>query len=229
MTELPPIEVFDSPAAAADAAAGAILDGLVHAISERGHGNLAVTGGSSPGPVYDRLADAALAWPTVNLTLTDERWVDPASEQSNERLVRRRLLCGPAGQARFVPLKSDGADIDAAAWSADLAVSALIPFDVALLGMGEDGHVCSLFPGSPILADGLDPASARLVLAAPPGVPAPPQPRLTLTLAALASARLILILTTGAAKRAVLEGAPDKPVHHLIAAARGEVRLLWSA
>ncbi len=229
MTELPPIEAFAGPDAAADAAADAILHALTHAIAERGHGNLVVTGGSTPGPVYDRLANAPLAWPTVRITLSDERWVDPASPESNEKLVRERLLSGAAGQATFTALKADGADIDAAAWSADLAVAELSPFDVVLLGMGADGHICSLFPGNPMLADGLDPASARLVLAAPPGDPAPSQPRLTLTLAALASARLILVLATGAAKRAVLEGPPDKPVHHMIAAARGEVRLLWSA
>ncbi len=73
--------------------------------------------------------------------------------------------------------------------------------------MGEDGHVASLFPGSPILEDGLDPDGARLVLAAPPGEPAPPQARISLTLAALLRSRLIVVLTTGAAKRRTLEEA----------------------
>jgi 6-phosphogluconolactonase len=96
--------------------------------------------------------------------------------------------------------------------------------------MGEDGHICSLFPGNPVLEQGLDPAGARLVLHAPAGEPAPAQDRVTLTLPALIHAGLILILTSGQSKRAILERDGDEPVHHLIrAAARGDLRLLWSA
>jgi 6-phosphogluconolactonase len=229
MSERPALEVFDSAQAAAGAAAEAILARLDPALTDHGAASLAVTGGSSPGPVYDLLKDADLDWAHVGVTLSDERWVDPASADSNERLVRERLLAGAAGAARFVPLKSPGDDAEHGAWAADLAVAPLVPFDALLLGMGEDGHVASLFPGNPVLEQGLDPAAARLVLHAPAGAPAPAQDRVSLTLAAMASAKLIIILTRGAAKRAILERDGDEPVHHLIRAARGQVRLLWSA
>lgn len=229
MTDTAELEVFGSAEAAAEAATIAIVQALRAALLDRGAASLGVTGGSSPGPVYDRLKDADLDWRHIGITLSDERWVEETSPDSNAGLVRRRLLTGAASAARFVSLKGDAVDPEHGAWAAELGIAGLIPFDALLLGMGEDGHVASLFPGNPVLAQGLDPAAARLVLHAPAGSPAPAQDRVSLTLSAMASAKLILILISGAAKRAVLEGRGDQPVHHLIRAARGEVRLLWSA
>lgn len=226
MTDL---EIFDTPEAAARAAAEAIGEALVHAIAERGHANLCVTGGTSPGPVYDALQAAPLvSWVPVRITLSDERWVDPASPESNEKLVRDRLLQGPIAAATFIPLKSE-ADLDHGAWTADLKVSEIVPFDAVLLGMGEDGHFASLFPGHPVLEEGLSDASSRLVLPVEAMDPAPAQPRATLTLHALASAGLILVLMRGEAKKAVLEGPPDKPIHALLNSTRVKMRLLWSS
>lgn len=230
MTDLPAVEVFDRADEAADAACAAIVERLRAALIERGLAHLCVTGGSTPGPVYDRLKDADIDWSHVAITLSDERWVDTGSPDSNARLVRERLLQGRAAAARFVCLKGEETDPVHGAWVADLKVAPLEPFDAVLLGMGEDGHICSLFPGNPVLDEGLNPAGARLVLHAPAGAPAPPQDRVTLTLAALIHAGLILILTSGQPKRAILERNGDEPVHHLIrATARGDIRLLWSA
>ena len=230
MTDLPAVEVFDSADAAAQAACDAIAQRLRAALIDRGKAHLCVTGGSSPGPVYDRLKDVDLDWSHVSITLSDERWVDPSSPDSNARLVRERLLQGRAAAAKFVCLKGQETDPVHGAWVADLKVAPLEPFDAVLLGMGADGHICSLFPGNPVLEQGLDPAGARLVLHTPPGEPAPAQDRVTLTLPALIYAGLILILTSGQPKRSILERDGDEPVHHLIrAAARGDIRLLWSA
>lgn len=230
MTDRPPVEVFDSADAAAEAASAAIAERLRTAIIDRGVAHLCVTGGSSPGPVYDRLKDVDLDWGRVSITLSDERWVDTASPDSNARLVRERLLQGRAAAAAFVCLKGEETDPVHGAWAADLKVAPLEPFDAVLLGMGSDGHICSLFPGNPVLEQGLDPAGARLVLHTPAREPAPAQDRVTLTLPALIYAGLILILTNGRPKRAILERDGDEPVHHLIrAAARGDLRLLWSA
>lgn len=230
MTDLPAVEVFASADAAADAACAAIVQRLQSALIERGAAHLCVTGGSTPGPVYDRLKDADLDWSRVAITLSDERWVDANSPDSNARLVRERLLQGRAAAARFVCLKGEETDPVHGAWVADLKVAPLEPFDAVLLGMGADGHICSLFPGNPVLEQGLDPAGARLVLHAPTGEPAPAQDRVTLTLPALIHAGLILILTSGQSKHAILERDGDEPVHHLIrATARGDLRLLWSA
>lgn len=230
MTERPPVEVFASPKAAATAAAVAILKHLQTALVERGEARLCVTGGTSPGPVYDILCDLELDWQHVSITLSDERCVPETSDWSNARLVRERLLTGKAAVARFIPLRGDGEDQEHDAWTADLAIAPLVPFDAVLLGMGEDGHIASLFPGNPVLDQGLDPAGSRLVLSVPAGDPLPAQDRITLTLPALIYAPLILILCRGEAKRALLERDGDEPVHRLIRAAnRGEVRLLWTA
>jgi 6-phosphogluconolactonase len=230
MTELPPVEAFETAEAAAEAACAAIAERLRAAIVDRGAAHLCVTGGSSPGAVYDRLKDLDLDWSHVSVTLSDERWVDENSPDSNARLVRDRLLQGRAAAATFVNLKGDETDPVHGAWVADLKVAPLEPFDAVLLGMGEDGHICSLFPGNPVLEQGLNPAGARLVLHTPAAEPAPPQDRVTLTLPALIYAGLILVLTSGEKKRAILERDGDEPVHHLIrATARGDLRLLWSA
>jgi 6-phosphogluconolactonase len=230
MTERPPVEVFDSVEGAATAAAVAVAKQLQAALIARGEARLCVTGGTSPGPVYDRLKDLDLDWRHVVITLSDERCVPETSDWSNARLVRERLLTGRAAAARFIPLRGEGDDPEHDAWTADLAIAPLVPFDAVLLGMGEDGHIASLFPGNPVLDQGLDPAGARLVLYAPAGDPLPAQDRISLTLPALIHAELILILVKGEAKRAILERDGDEPVHHLIRAAnRGEVRLLWTA
>jgi 6-phosphogluconolactonase len=222
------IETFADSASLADAAAAAVCDGLRHAIAVRGRASLIATGGRSPGPVYDRLCDAELDWARVVVSLSDDRFVGPAAPQSNERLVRERLLIGRAAAARFQPLWSDLPTPDACADLAEPAIAGLAPFDVVLLGMGEDGHVASLIPGSPVLAAGMDLAGGRFVLGVPAGTGSPPLARITLTLPALAGARMSLVLIAGATKHRVVEMEQGLPVHALLEHAKGRVRVLWT-
>ncbi len=102
-----PIEDFPTRDDLADAAALAVVE----ALAASGPRTLVAAGGSTPGPVYDRLARQDLAWDQVTVTLTDERWVDPGSDQSNEGLIRRRLMVEKAADARFLPLKGAGATL----------------------------------------------------------------------------------------------------------------------
>src|SRR5690606_15928511 len=150
------IEVFPNGEAAAQAAAAAIASALAGGLQARGKAGFVATGGRSPGPVYDLLRDADLDWSRVSVTLSDERFVAPSSPDSNERLVRERLLAGRAVRAAFVPLWSKAPTPAACALAAEPRVAAIAPFDAVLLGMGDDGHFASLFPGSPALAEGLD-------------------------------------------------------------------------
>ena len=228
------IETFDDEGSLAEAAAGAVTWALQAGLDRDGGASLAATGGRSPGAIYDRLTLAPLDWRAVRVTLTDERWVDPSSPDSNERLVRERLLRGRAAEAVFHSLHGRESSIDEAALHASALLHALPPFDVVMLGMGEDGHVASLFPGSPALALGLDPA-APACIAVPAGEGrAPLQSRLSLTIRPLATAGLVLVLTSGAAKRAVLEkalagGDPrELPVRAVLQSAPF-VRILWTA
>lgn len=210
------VNLKSDAAALAEQAAERTIELLRSAIEARGEATLVATGGSTPGPVYDRLAAADLDWSRVTVTLSDERWVDPASADSNERLVRERLLTGHASRARFVPLKGLGTPEEDAA-AASLVLAGLPrPFDVVLLGMGDDGHIASLFPGSAVLPHGLHPSDGELVIAVPAGAGrAPAQPRLSLTLPALKSAGRVLLLFTGRRKFDVLEAALQRPDPHL--------------
>lgn len=219
------IEAFPDQDAAAQAAAAAIENRLTQAIATRGQAAFVGTGGRSPGPVYDRLSRAPLDWSRVTVTLSDDRCVPQSDPASNARLVRERLLIDAAATATFAPLwTGEMAD--------DAAIRALLPFDVVLLGMGEDGHIASLIPGDPGLDAAMDPAGKRLLAAVPAGLGSPPLPRVTLTLAALLAAREILVLISGEAKRDVVTRAAagaDYPVAPLLLQPIVPVRILWSS
>jgi 6-phosphogluconolactonase len=214
-------EVFPGSAELADAAADAIEAALQGALDARGHACLVATGGRMPGPVYDRLSQADLDWAKVAVTLSDERQVDADSPNSNARLLRDRLFVGRAARARFLPLTD----------YAEPALQKLLPFDAVMLGMGEDGHIASLIPGSPVLAEGMDPDGARLTAESPMGFGSPPVARITLTLAALLQSRAIFLLIAGEAKRQVIaeaEAGADYPVRAILKQDRAPVRILWT-
>lgn len=213
------IERFADDDALADAAALAIADALRRDLSAHGRASLVATGGRSPGPVFDRLAATDLDWPHVAVTLSDERCVAPDDPACNARPVRARLLTGRAAAARFLPL-----------WPAPEpgVLADLRPFSAVMLGMGEDGHVASLIPGDPELADAM--ATPEALRSVPAGLGSPPVARVTLTLSALLDARAIFILTSGEAKLRVLERAlagEDLPVRRLLSQSDVPVRIFW--
>jgi 6-phosphogluconolactonase len=219
---------FESWAALVEAAAEALSRALAEAVAERGGATLALAGGTTPSDIYRSLSGQALDWSRVAVTLTDERWVDAESADSNARLVGETLLQGAAASARFVPLKAAHAlNSESAARTASAVLDELRPLDAVLLGMGADGHFASLFPGSPALERGLDPA-APAVIAVPAGTPAPVQPRLSLTLPALADAGLLLLAIRGDEKLEVFESAEAEglPIAALVRAA--PVQVYWA-
>jgi 6-phosphogluconolactonase len=228
MNSRPEIEAYGTAEEAAMAAAEAIADWLHAGLSENDRASFIGTGGSSPGPVYDLLATLPLPWAQISVTLSDERWVPSTSPDSNARQLRERLLTGEAASARFIPLWSDTPTAEDAAEAAEMALEDLFPADVILLGMGEDGHVASLFPGSPVLEEGLDPFGGSLVIAVPTGDPAPTVERISLTLYALKQSFLTVVLIRGEAKRRIIEERDGLPIHALFSASDMPVRVIWS-
>lgn len=199
---------FDSAEALVAALSDHIATTLEQAIAERGTASLLVSGGSTPAPLYRALARRPLAWSRVHIGLVDERWVDAEHPDSNEALVRRTLLTGPAAAATWVPMKTPAPDAEAGQAGAEAALRAVArPFDLVLLGMGLDGHTASLFPQSPQLARALDRRRRPLTVAIDPVTA--PHARLSLSLRGLLDARQIVLLLTGDAKWQVYRRALD--------------------
>lgn len=206
----------------ADRMASDLADGL----RRRDRAALAVPGGTSPGPVFDTLRGVALEWDRVDVVLTDERWVPEDDPRSNTRLVRERLLRDNAAAAHLVPIHADTPTPEEAIPMLEGAVRAMLPLDCLLLGMGEDMHTASLFPGGDKLDLALSPTAPALVAMRAPGAE---EPRVTLTLPVLKSAFASHLLILGEAKRAALERAQGMlPEEAPIAALLGDLVVHWA-
>ena len=197
---------YDSVGELADAVAGDVGFIIDSAVDARGTSLIAVPGGSTGPAVFGKLVAQNLPWKKVTIIPTDDRLVPMDDERSNVRAIAKAFL--PAG-ARVIPIAADIADYRLAGNSADARLQDLPwPPDLVWLGMGKDGHTASIFAG-PDLQDALDaPKARRAVGVMPDPLPAEaPVPRVTLTRAAILSARTVTITITGDEKRALLEQA----------------------
>ena len=168
-----------------------------------GRASLAVPGGTTPGPIFDTLSAVELDWARVDVMLTDERWVPETSERSNTRLLRQRLLTGPAAAARLVPLYASADAPEERLAELAAGVAQVLPLSVVLLGMGADMHTASIFPGADRLHDALHGADVLVPMRAPGA----PEPRVTLSARVLREAIRRHVVITGRAKRDALEAA----------------------
>ena len=197
---------YDSLDELADAVAGDVGFIVESAVDARNASLIAVPGGRTGPAVCSRLAAQKLPWKKVVVIPTDDRLAPIDSDVSNVREIARAFL--PTG-ARVIPIATDIADYRLAGNSADARLQDLPwPPDLVWLGMGEDGHTASIFPG-PDFQEALDaPKARRAIGVMPEPLPAKaPVPRVTLTRAAILSARTVTITITGDKKRAVLEQA----------------------
>ena len=170
MSDAPMIETFATVDAWAEAIAARLSETLGAAVRDKGSAVFAGPGGTTPAPVYRRLAATDLDWARIAVTLVDERYVPETSPESNARLIRDVLLQDKAAAARFIPLYTPEVTVDRAAIvAAHALVDAGGRFDAVLLGMGEDGHICSMFPHSPTLKTLLTPDLPPAVYGVPPG------------------------------------------------------------
>jgi 6-phosphogluconolactonase len=179
---------------------------LAGALARRAAASLVVSGGRTPAAMFAQLAQQPLEWARVQVTLADERWVEAEDPASNETLVRTSLLREHASSAQLIGMKNDAPTPAAGAAAAWRSIDAMAqPFDVVILGMGDDGHTASLFPGSAGLTAALDAAAPPACVAMQPlGAP---HARLSLNLAALLRARRICIQISGAQKWQVYQRA----------------------
>ena len=223
---------YESVDELADAVAGDIGFIIESAIEARGEALIAITGGTSPRPIYRRLAEANLPWKRVTIIPTDDRLVPMTDDLSNVRAIAQAFL--PAG-ARVFPITSDIADPKLAGNSANAKLSELkFPLDLAWLGVGKDGHTASILPG-PDLDDALNAPKGRFAVGVTPD-PLPPEapvPRVTLTRSTILSARTVMISIMGDEKKAVLEQAiadghsSRTPIGRVLAEADQPIDIHW--
>ncbi len=224
---------FPNALALEHALVGEIRVDLQEAIDARGVASLVVSGGRTPANLFRLIGAEPIDWSRVWVTLADERWVETAAPDSNERSVREALLAGPAARAHFVGLKNPSDSVEQAVeWSWRALTRIARPFDVVLLGMGDDGHTASLFPGSRGLAGALDSSAAPACVAM--RAPKAPHDRMSLNLAALLDARRLVLHIVGAEKWQVYVKAREPgpvtefPVRGILHQQQVPVDVFWS-
>ncbi len=204
MTAAPIVEVLSDRPALVARAADLVEAKIKQAVKERGFCSLVLSGGSTPRPLYEELARRPLPLAQLHLFFGDERYVAPDHRDSNYRMVRLAWL-EPAGfpVANVHAMNTDAPEPAQAAEAHEQMLKRVLPdaesttpqFDIVLLGMGDDGHTASLFPGTDALG-----VSDRWVTVGYKGT----DPRLTLTLPLLNKARTVMFLVAGASKQEAL-------------------------
>mgnify|MGYP003957894975 FL=1 len=201
-------------------------------ILARGKASLVVSGGRTPMGFFHLLSQQLLGWSSVTVTLADERWVDADHQDSNEKLVRENLLINEAHQAQFISLKSAAENAVDAESECEQALASAGQFTVVILGMGDDGHTASLFPGTEALALGLDMNSGRTAIAVTPT--AAPHQRMSMTLPRLLNAGQVIIHISGSSKQDVLlaaqngDNAAELPIRAILGQQVAPLSVYWA-
>lgn len=179
---------------------------LQSSIDKNGKASLLVSGGSTPKPLFEMLRESDIEWEKVSIGLCDERWVPSLHADSNEKLVKEHLLQDNASKATFIGMYQEGLSTqEAQASCSEKMREKLYPFDVVILGMGGDGHTASLFPKNSKLQQAYDKDNNTLCIAIEPDHA--PHMRMSLTRAAILSAKHLYLHFEGAAKLDVYEKA----------------------
>lgn len=226
---------YDDVDELAEAIAGDIGFVIESAIDARGSAVVALAGGKTPFPAYEKLAAAKIDWKRVTIVPTDERIVPLGDPLSNVTALGRIFI--PKG-ARVIPIVPKAtSDYKAAGRSADALMQDLHwPLDLVLLGVGGDGHTASLFPGPDYDEALAGPKERRALGVMPDPLPSDaPVPRVSLSLRSIADAKSLMIAATGAAKRKVIEDAINEgagspyPIGRVLAETELPVDIHWMA
>ena len=184
--------------------AAKISSALITALDGRETITFAVPGGTTPGPILEKLSEFYLDWARVNVILGDERWVPHSHERSNTRLIMKTLFKNEAKKARFIPMYADFASPEEGILHINKDIEPALPLSVALLGMGADMHTASLFPESKNLGLALSKDAPNVVAVSALGIP---EPRISLTARVLNSAQEKHLVFFGVDKKRVLDEA----------------------
>ncbi|CAM3673013.1 6-phosphogluconolactonase [Phaeobacter inhibens] len=188
--------------------------------------SFAVAGGTTPAPIFDDLCAADIDWARVRLMATDERWVPADSERSNARMIRERLLVNRAASATFVPFHVPARAPEDVLVEVESLIEPDLPLSVVLLGMGEDMHTASLFPGVRGLSEALAADAPVLAVMRPDSQP---EPRVSLSARVLDAAIAKHLVIYGEAKREALETAKSLPPEEApIQAVLSEMTVHWA-
>lgn len=222
------IQKFQSNHDQVDTLAIKIAEKLQEVITKKGKATLAVSGGKSPITLFEKLSKAAIDWSKVTITLVDERFTAVDHEDSNENLVRKHLLINNAEQAYFIGLVTTR-NILTSVSNANLKIDNI---DVAVLGMGEDGHTASIFPCCDELDTALDTklTTEKYLITRPKNAN---YERIGLSLSGILEVANVYISISGEKKLSIIESAmlaPTKqyPISYVIAS-HCNLQILWNA
>jgi 6-phosphogluconolactonase len=228
---------FENKSAVISVATDMISEKLLLDCRANGQASLMLSGGSTPGPIYQNLAKRDLPWADIQVGLVDDRWVDEDDTGSNARLIRKTLLSDRAVNAQFFPMKTSHQSAHAAQKSLNEIYGNIVqPYSVTILGMGPDGHTASWFPEADGLSDALDPQNGQYVqsiIAKQSEVTGDYLERMTLTLAAVSKSSMALLLISGQTKLDVFESAAsdansEYPVRAVIDALGDRLTVFYS-
>ena len=185
-----------------------IYEALKNSIDNNGRASFVVSGGSSPVKIFNDLSKSDLDWSKVSVTLVDDRVVSSEHSDSNEKLLKENLFINNASAAKFISLKSDSEEV----------MNINRPFDIMLLGMGEDGHFASLFPELVDNSNYFDlSANPEIIFTEPMGNPC--HKRVSMNLSMIMQSKKIILLVSSSAKSILVDQALENkylPIHFLL-------------
>tara|TARA_S200000501_G_scaffold372230_1_gene416841 strand:+ start:1709 stop:2419 length:711 start_codon:yes stop_codon:yes gene_type:complete len=226
------LKTFTERPALEQAMVSSICSIINEAIASQGRASLAFSGGSTPKAMFALLSQADLDWEKIIISLVDERWVDNHHDQSNERMFRENILQNKAANATLVGMKTLHNDISAGVsdYQSKLHTDIPLPFDLVILGMGNDGHTASWFPDAPELPQAMDVNSEQLVVPTRPA--SQPTDRITLSIVPVMTAKNIFLHITGDEKKQVLEKGINNnlslPIHQTLDILTQKVDIYWA-
>ena len=227
------LKQFENTSALDNTLSAEVSERLSNAIEKHGKASLILSGGRTPMGFFHQLSQQILEWDKVTVTLADERWVDSDHQDSNEKLVRENLLINKAHCAQFLSLKNAADTAVDGEPELEAELSKQGQFTVVILGMGDDGHTASLFPGATALAAGLDLNSGRSCIAVTPT--AAPHERISMTLPRLLNTERLIIHISGENKQKVLDQAlagndvKELPIRSVLQQSQLPVTVYWAS